>query len=81
MALDKKIEEVAILLGFEVESQQWLKDGGWMRLRHGKATQERDWALIIYKEDGWDGAIGKMGEMLLKVGQLIKIQQINSIIR
>lgn len=80
MTLDKKIGEVANLLGFEIESQQWLKDGGWMRLRHMKATQEREWALIIYKEDGWEAAIAKMGEMLLKVGQLIKIQQINSIV-
>ena len=80
MTLEKKIEDVATLLGFEVESQQWGKDNGWMRLRHGKATPEKEWALIIYKEDGWDGAVGKMGEMLLKVGQLIKIQQINSIV-
>jgi len=81
MTLDKKIEEVATFLGFEVESQNWSdKSKGWMRLRHMKATQEREWALIIYKEDGWDGAVGKMGEMLLKVGQLIKIQHINSIL-
>lgn len=81
MTLDKKIEEVATLLGFEIESQNWSdKSKDWMRLRHMKATQEREWALIIYKEDGWDGAVGKMGEMLLKVGQLIKIQHINSIL-
>lgn len=79
MTLDKKIEDVAILLGFEVESQQWYKDTGWIRLRHHKASQEREWALIIYKEDGWAGAVGKMADMLLKVGQLIKIQQFNSI--
>lgn len=80
MTLEKKIEEVATLLGFEIESQHWSDKQGWMRLRHMKATQEKEWALIIYKDDGWDGAIGKMGEMLLKVGQLIKIQHINSIL-
>lgn len=80
MTLEKKIEDVATLLGFEIESQHWSDKQGWMRLRHMKATQEREWALIIYKEDGWEAAIAKMGEMLLKVGQLIKIQQINSIV-
>ena len=43
MTLDKKIEEVATLLGFEVESQNWSDNSkGWMRLRHMKATQERE---------------------------------------
>lgn len=79
MLSKKKLEEIATLLGFDIESEQW-ENKGWIRLRHGKATQDREWALIIYTEDGFEGAVGKMGEMLLKVGQLIKIQQINSIV-
>ena len=46
MLSKKKLEEIATLLGFDIESEQW-ENTGWIRLRHGKAPQDRVWARIM----------------------------------
>src|SRR5262245_30669577 len=71
----KDLKKIANALGYEIELDQ-IESKGWMRLRHSKAPEDKEWSLIVYKDDNFEGAIGRMGDMLVRVGKHIKINQI-----
>lgn len=89
MAKLKSTEEnvIQILegLGFELEFNTWSDDdyeykNKFMRFRHVLAPDTRDFALIIYKDYNLELVLEETRQMLLKVGQYQKIQQLKSFI-